>query len=115
VAATFLTKGIFVMDALWTKLGGKQEEKKNKRKRRKEKTKTKTKTKTKEKTNKEKRKPNLGDVVSTPRDGVETSVGAMSWRRPVESCGTPLEPRCGVGQWDIELHWSRVAASANGT
>jgi hypothetical protein len=24
-----------------------------------------------------------------------------------------LEPRCGVGQWDVELRWSRVATSAN--
>jgi hypothetical protein len=78
-------------------------------------TKTKTKTKTKEKTNKEKeKKPNLGNVVLTPRDGVETSVGAMSWRRPAESRGTPLEPHFGVGQRDVELRWSRVAASANG-
>jgi hypothetical protein len=38
--------------------------------------------------------------VSTPRDGVETSVGAMLWCRPAE---------------DVELRWSRVAASANGT
>jgi hypothetical protein len=52
--------------------------------------------------------------VPTPRDGMETSVGAMSWRRPVESHGNPLEPCCGIGQRDVELYWSRVAAPANG-
>jgi hypothetical protein len=52
--------------------------------------------------------------VPTPRDGVETSVGAMSWRRPAESHRTPLEPRCSVGQQDVELRWSRIATPANG-
>jgi hypothetical protein len=71
---------------------GKQEAKKNKT----EKKKSRRKNKNKEK----EKKPNLGDAVSTPRDGVETSVGAMLWCRPAE---------------DVELRWSRVAASANGT
>lgn len=49
------------------------------KKRKKQKGKEERKIKTnKKKTNKEKeKKPNLGDIVSTPRDGVETSVGVM--------------------------------------
>jgi hypothetical protein len=33
-------------------------------------------------------------------------------RRPM-GYRTPLEPRCGIGQRDVELRWSRFAALAN--
>jgi hypothetical protein len=45
---------------------------------------------------------------------MSNSVGAALRHRPTGH-RTLLEPRCGVGQRDEELRWSRVAASANGT
>jgi hypothetical protein len=43
---------------------------------------------------------------------IKSSVGAALRHRPTGR-RTLLEPCCGIGQRDVELCWSRVAASAN--